>query len=132
MTNYKVGEGVMVYTSIPETIEDPIRQSLTDTKTLFRKYVELVWSDTLPEDFSDWHIADEHGWSLAHEYVSIKKLPANFTNWSLADKNGTTVAHQAALAGRLPDGFSQWDLTDNDGWTVARMAVYAGYTRRFQ
>jgi ribosomal protein S18 acetylase RimI-like enzyme len=45
-------------------------------------------------------------------------LPAGFSNWDLADNEGWTVAHEAAFYGHLPEGFDQWGLKDNDGKTV--------------
>jgi hypothetical protein len=46
----------------------------------------------------------------------------------LADNNGWTVAHEAANWGNLPEDFNRFDLEDNDGKTV-RNAVNEGIYR---
>jgi hypothetical protein len=54
------------------------------------------------------------------------RLPTGFDRWDLADNDGWTVAHEAVQWGHLPEGFDRWDLADNDGWTVAHAAAYMG------
>lgn len=95
-------------------------------------------SGTLPADFSQWHLANADGKTVAHIAIdpviggaralnsqlspeSLKKsfLPRGFTQWHLADHTGWTVAHAAALRGLLPADFDQWDLKDKAGNTVA-------------
>ena len=41
-----------------------------------------------------------------------------FNRWRVADNTGWTVAHEAAKHGILPDDFDQWDIADENGWTV--------------
>jgi hypothetical protein len=76
----------------------------------------------LPEDFDQWDLSNDEGWTIAHEAASYHRLPANFNQWGLADKEGWTVAHTAS-DGCLPEDFSQWDLANSKGWTVAHVAA---------
>lgn len=46
-------------------------------------------------------------------------LPDNFNEWGMVDESGWSVAHEAALYGHLPDGFEHMDLADRKGVTVA-------------
>lgn len=50
-------------------------------------------------------------------------LPDNFNEWGMADDSGWSVAHEAALYGHLPDGFEHMDLADRRGTTVADALV---------
>ena len=52
---------------------------------------------SLPDDFSQWNICDESGWSIAHEAAKHNNLPSNFNRWNIVDNYGWTVAHQFAL-----------------------------------
>jgi len=47
--------------------------------------------NSLPEDFKDWHLADEKGWSVAHVYASLRPMPESFTQWDLSTVNDVTV-----------------------------------------
>ena len=50
-------------------------------------------------------------------------LPADFDEWGLANNRGWTVAHEAAKHGHLPEDFNQWDLGKAQGHTtVAEVA----------
>ena len=46
---------------------------------------------TLPPDFDQWDLADEQGWSVAHEAAAAQHLPPDFDRWELADMDGYTV-----------------------------------------
>lgn len=92
----------------------------------FNWYRDMIKSNTLPEGFNRWDIADEDGWSLAHEYVCYRELPAGFSQWELSDLNGRTVAHVAAEYGGLLEDFNQWKLCDNFGQTVSYIAAAYG------
>jgi hypothetical protein len=81
----------------------------------------------LPIDFTDWHLANKNGFTVAHAAALYGRLPPTFTQWDFASQDGWTVAHLAARAGHLPADFAQWELKDNDGWTVAHVAAGSGY-----
>ena len=55
---------------------------------------------------------------MAHEAAASGSLPENFKQWDLADETGWTVAHAAAKRRRLPEGFGLWGLGDKAGLTV--------------
>lgn len=93
---------------------------------IFSHFVKLLQCGGLPKHFTQWGMATESGWSLAHEAARTGKLPANFSRWELADNTGWTVAHEAAKHGHLPKGFSRWDLTDHTLKTVAYVAFCSG------
>jgi hypothetical protein len=84
----------------------------------YDKYAKLAKEGTLPAAFSQWGLADEYGWTVAHWAAFHGDLPADFTLWDLADKNRYTVAHAAAVYGHLPEDFTHWGLANNDGLTV--------------
>lgn len=46
-------------------------------------------------------------------------LPDNFNEWGMTDESGWSVAHEAALYGHLPEEFAHMDLADRKGMTVA-------------
>ena len=46
-------------------------------------------------------------------------LPPDFDRWEIADDTGWTAAHEAASEGHLPPDFDRWGLSDDTGWTVA-------------
>jgi hypothetical protein len=73
---------------------------------------------TLPSTFNRWEIADEDGWTVAHEAAKYERLPVDFSQWGLADDSGWTVAHMATLWGALPESFDQWGLANSRGTTV--------------
>jgi hypothetical protein len=78
----------------------------------------------LPVDFDAWDMADNTGWTVAHEAAANNRLPEGFSLWSMEGGYGYSVAHAAARSGALPDNFNQWDLKDEDGTTVAQMAAF--------
>ena len=45
----------------------------------------------LPEDFKDWHLADEKGWSVAHVYATLRPMPESFTQWDLSTVKEVSV-----------------------------------------
>ena len=47
-------------------------------------------------------------------------LPDDFNEWGMADESGWTIAHEAALYGHLPDGFEHVEMADRVGETVAQ------------
>lgn len=47
--------------------------------------------NSLPEDFNDWHLADEKGWSVAHIYASLRPMPESFTQWDLSTVKEVSV-----------------------------------------
>lgn len=75
----------------------------------------------LPEDFNQWGLVNDRGWSIAYTAAINNNLPANFNNWELADIDGWTIAHDIALTGNLPVDFTGWELADNDGITVRQV-----------
>lgn len=80
----------------------------------------------LPKTSSDWMLADEDGWSVAHEVAKRRTLPADFPHWSLADQSGYTVAHVAAQYGHLVCPESCLDFVDHSGTTVAHLLARRG------
>jgi len=46
-------------------------------------------------------------------------LEDGFNNWGMADESGWTVAHEAALFGNLPEDFEHMEMADKRGVTVA-------------
>lgn len=74
-----------------------------------------------------WDMADEEGWTLAHEWANAgRAFPEGFNQWGLVDTWGNTVAHLAAEHGTLPEGFDEWAIPDADGATVAHYAAEFG------
>jgi hypothetical protein len=55
-----------------------------------------------------------------HYWLQLATLNSQ---WTLAVDMGWTVAHEAATWGMLPRDFNQWSLTDYNGVTVARVAI---------
>jgi hypothetical protein len=88
---------------------------------------EAAMRGVLHANFKQWTLATEDGWTVAHEFLRNYELPDDFDDWDVASNTGWTVAHVGAEHGNLPDGFSQWDLADSKGWTVAHAAVDNGY-----
>ncbi len=103
-------------------IEDPMEET-----TLF---IGLAKDGHLPEDFNQWSLADEHGWTVAHEAAKHGHLPVDFEGWSLEDNFGQNVAHVAAKYDNFPKGFDwediDWDRPTNAGVTVAHYAALSG------
>lgn len=99
-------------------------QKLTDLTQLLAR-ARLGCS--LPPGFDQWDLADEDGWTVAHEAAQYGHLPPGFDQWGLANKDGWTVAHVAALFDRVPPGFDQWELANKDGRTVAHVAAQYGH-----
>jgi hypothetical protein len=93
----------------------------------YNEYADLVRSHSLPDDFDQWRVANEDGWTIAHEAAMRGCIPADFNQWELANEDGRTVAHTAAFCGRLTLNFNQWELADDDGLTVAHELAESGY-----
>ena len=81
----------------------------SNTKQAF----ELARKGELPEGFTDWHLADKNGWTVAHVAAWHGHLPHGFTGLHMADNNGRTVAHVAAQRGHLPACFDE--LAQSEG-----------------
>ena len=56
------------------------------------KLFDQAREGTLPTDFDRWEIADDIGWTVAHEAASQYHLPPDFDRWGLADDTGWTIA----------------------------------------
>lgn len=58
------------------------------------------------------------------ELLKEQEMPCrHFGYWDLADENGWTLAHQAAKYGHLPvSDFHEWNLTDKNGVSVRDVA----------
>ena len=83
-----------------------------------RELFKQARDGTLPTDFDRWDLADEQGWSVAHEAAHCNNLPRGFDQWDLADYRGWTVAHEAAAHGGLPKDFTGGHWQDRKGTTV--------------
>lgn len=84
----------------------------------------------LPEGFTEWDLADDTGWSVAHTAVMFGHLPKDFDRWDIANEDGWTVAHEAAYRGKLPSDFDypRWkNLVTKDGETVLDIAKIHGH-----
>lgn len=94
-----------------------------------RELMELARTGELFEvtDWT-WDMADEEGWTLAHEYVSAGRTfpDGEFKQWGLTDIWGNTVAHVAVENGVLPEDFDEWALEDMSRSTVAHYAAELG------
>lgn len=77
----------------------------------------------LAENFNQWGMKNDVGWTVAHTTAFYGRLPKNFNQWAIADNDGWTVAHVAARYGHLPPDFNQWNLKDKQGRTVRDFAV---------
>jgi hypothetical protein len=75
----------------------------------------LLNGAVLPQDFDQWTLADEYGWTIAHEVAYRGCLPENFSQWDMADNNGWPVAHEAVNSAHLPENFGLWALADARG-----------------
>jgi hypothetical protein len=96
--------------------------------TEFERLAGQAKSGTLPPGFDRmWGLANERGWTVAHEAAKHGHLPKGLDRWGLADEYGRTVAHVAAAHGHLPEGFKLWNLTDNGGQTVEEIARKCGH-----
>lgn len=93
----------------------------------FQQAFEWVKRNAIPDDFQDWALKDENGWTVAHEAAIRGTLTESFDQWALATPDGRTVAHVAAGYGGLPADFDQWHLADSNGWTVAHEAAEGGH-----
>lgn len=99
---------------------DKISRETGECKQLNRIHPEAYYdiaelierTGTLPENFDQWHLADETGWTIAHVAAAHGCLPVDFNQWELADDSLTTVAHVAAEFGNLPAEFDQKNLID--------------------
>lgn len=81
-----------------------------------------AWEGLLPDDFNQWAIKNQDGYTVAHTAANNGHLPKGFDQWELRDEGGKTVAHEAAFWNKLPADFDQWGLTDDYGQTVRKVA----------
>jgi hypothetical protein len=52
--------------------------------TSYKEIVELIGAKGfLPDGFQDWTLADETGWTVAHEAAEHGCLPPDFDRWEL-------------------------------------------------
>ena len=56
-----------------------------------QKLFTQAHTGTLPPDFEEWGIANDYGWTVAHEAAYRGHLPPDFDRWTLATYNGVTV-----------------------------------------
>jgi hypothetical protein len=86
--------------------------------------MEILKEGPMPcRNYGFWDLADENGWTLAHQAAKYRCLPENFGQWILADENGWTVAHEAAYQGEVfSKNFKGLDWSDNNGVTVREVA----------
>jgi hypothetical protein len=104
----------------------------SERANLYDEYRKEAVAGTLsvlgPPDFSQWALADNRGWTVAHAAANANKLPSDFSQWDLADKSGWTVAHEAVRHGQQlpPSSFSQWPMADDRGILVAHVAALYG------
>jgi hypothetical protein len=92
----------------------------------YKEACTLVTTGGLPAGFSQWTIANKHGWTVAHVAASFGMLPHNFDRWDIVNKYAWSVAHEAVEHSSLPESFSQWGLPTEEGWTVAHEAAVWG------
>ncbi len=105
-----------------------MNNNTVDIEELFK----MTRDGTLPEDFKDWSLSDEYGWTVAHVAVHSGCLSKDFEDWSLSVNSGWTVAHSAAYNRNLPKDFhlthpDVWKLRDCRGISVEREAILNGY-----
>ena len=102
-------------------------------RVLDAELLEMIIKNTLPEDFDQWDICDENGWTIAHTCATVGQLPTSFNQWALADNNGRTVAHVAAHNSTcLPKDFHLthpdiWKMKESTGMSVGEQAILRGY-----
>jgi hypothetical protein len=95
-------------------------------KYTYKKVLQLIKSEKLPSDFKQWDLAQEIGWTVAHEAAVRGRLPEDFNQWDIIDCDGDTVAHIAAMFGGIPASFDQWDMVNSSGATVGSIAIANG------
>ena len=64
-----------------------------------------------------WHVRSGPR-TVAHARARLGRLPQDFYQWDIAVDEGWTVAHEAAAHGSLPESFDRWDMADKYGYTV--------------
>lgn len=90
-------------------------------RRVYNKYLRLIQVDKLPADFTQWDLADKHGWTIAHEAARHGYLPNDFNQWRLATNTGWSAAHEVAARNQSFNPEHR-DLTDDHGWTVEFVA----------
>ena len=93
-------------------------------KNEFDELFDQAREGTLPPDFEEWGIANEHGRTVAHEAAAKDHLPPDFDQWDIANRAGCAVAHVQATHGLARWGFDRWDMSDKYGWSVAHAAAW--------
>ena len=61
---------------------------------------------TLPPDFDQWDIANNHGWTVAHEAAAAQHLPPDFDRWELANEDGYTVLDTHKNSQKVIDAYN--------------------------
>ena len=69
---------------------------------------------------------------ILYKRATYGTLSNQFTDWHLKNEDGVTVAHVAAKFNNLPARFNiafpeVWEMKDNFGKTVAEVALENGY-----
>ena len=100
--------------------------------SMVRNLINRASTGTLPWNFDQWDLADENGWSVAHEAAAFSNLPKDFNQWDLISKKGWTVAQIAALWGSLPKDFhinypEHWNSVGPTDKSVESIAIGNGY-----
>jgi hypothetical protein len=114
----------MVAAEIVWQIEDEAEH---DSAVYTQRCMYLAREGELPDGFYQWDLANNNGFTVAHEAAFSGYLPCDFDQWDMTNNSGWTVAHMAAEGGNLPCDFDQWKLTTYSGWTVAHSAAESGH-----
>ncbi len=106
------------------TFDEFCNTNICETNTKAAHY--YVHDVRLPNDFPYWNLADDSGWTVAHEAADYGTLPEDFDKFGLKTKKGWTVAHQYVKRGHLPKGDYVLDYADNSGLSVKKLAILNG------
>ena len=129
----KLPEGFAEWNNIPadekgRKVIDVVIEYGHDPFARVRELLALAKSGELASvDGWTWDMADEEGWTLAHEWAATgRAFPDDFKQWGLVDTWGNTVAHIAAEYGALSPDFDEWLIKDGQGTPVAHYAAEFG------
>jgi ATP-dependent Lon protease len=86
-------------------------------------YITLAREGTLPPDFDQWSLADEDGWTVAHEAIKYRNLPTGFNRWDLLEKKGSPLARGQEGQSSLKTPFI------NDSGRIDDYLVYSKKTK---
>lgn len=85
---------------------------------------------TLPPDFNDWDVKDEHGTPLAHFAAIHSLLPAGFDGWEIeSDSGATTMRMLLGVGADVPKDFDDWFRLVDGRRTVIDCARQLGNAR---